>query len=165
MLRMHINRFLLLAIVATIVAVVFNEVAFRLQAEESDRAPRRITFVIPQGTAERVRSGDPVQLFPEEMIFVVGDELQVTNQDVEPHQLGPVFVPAGTSASLLLEKAARLSYDCSFQSSRYLGLDVRPATTLGTRIIGLLLTAPTLAVLLYLYSLAARPIIAVRRLA
>jgi len=59
---------------------------------------------------------------------------------------------------MVLDKAKKMSVSCSFQSSRYLGLDIRPATTIGTRIAGLIVTAPTLAALLFLYSLAAYPI-------
>jgi hypothetical protein len=92
------------------------------------------------------------------MTFVVGDVLEVINEDTAAHQLGPVYVPAGTTGTLAMNQADSLSYDCSFRSNRYLGIEIRPATTLITRIQALLLAAPTTGVLLYLYSLLVWPI-------
>ncbi|MFM8319828.1 MAG: hypothetical protein ACKOC5_02850 [Chloroflexota bacterium] len=159
-LNAHLKRIAILSLAAGIFALIFNELTFRLQAGESDRAPRTVTFVIPQGTAGRIAAGEQVKLFPDEVTFVVGDVLEVKNEDQAAHQLGPVWVPAGSTGRLQMDRAAQFSYDCSFQSSQYLGLEVRPATTWVTRLTALLLTGPTLAVLLYLYSLAARPITA-----
>jgi hypothetical protein len=49
-------------------------------------------------------------------------------------------------------------FQCSFQSTNYLGLDVRQPTTTGTRLAALFLATPTVTVLLYLYSLVAMPL-------
>jgi hypothetical protein len=92
------------------------------------------------------------------MVFVVGDVLEVRNEDAVGHQLGPTWTPPGAVSKLVMEQASRTAADCSFSSSGAMGLDVRPATTMGTRLTGLFLTMPTLAVLLFLYSLAAYPI-------
>jgi len=109
-------------------------------------------------TARQIEAGEPVPSIPEEMVFVVGDVLEVKNEDSVSHQLGPIWVPPGSSGRLVMEQAEKLSLNCSFQSNQFLGLDVRPATNLNTRLIALFLTTPTLAVLIFLYSLAAYPI-------
>jgi hypothetical protein len=92
------------------------------------------------------------------MVFVVGDMLVVHNEDSSDHQLGPLWVPAGSSASLLLEKAERTAYSCSFQNTKYLGLLVQESTTLGTRLSALLLAAPATTMFLFVYSLIIWPL-------
>jgi hypothetical protein len=157
-LRPYLIRLAIVMAISLVFAFLFNEITFLISKDPSDRAPKTISLVIPAGTAARIESGDEIRIFPDEITFVVGDTLEVVNEDSEPHQMGPVFVPPGTTGSMILNQAEKMSVDCSFQSSRYLGLDIRPATTLGTRLTGLFITAPTLAALIFLYSLAASPI-------
>jgi hypothetical protein len=157
-LRPYWKRLAIVLGISLVFALVFNEATYLLSKDPADRAPKTISLVIPAGTAARIDSGDELRIFPDEITFVVGDILEVVNEDSEPHQMGPVFVPPGSTGSMVLAQAKKMSVDCTFQSSRYLGLDIRPATTIGTRIAGLLITAPTLAALLFLYSLAAYPI-------
>jgi hypothetical protein len=92
------------------------------------------------------------------MVFVIGDTLEVVNQDSESHQLGPIWVPPGATGSLVMEDIGKLAYSCSFSSTQYLGLDIRQPTTLGTRLLALSFAAPTMTALIFIYSLAARPI-------
>jgi hypothetical protein len=92
------------------------------------------------------------------MVFVVGDVLVVHNEDVESHNLGPLWIPSGTSASMNLDQPMRYTYNCSFQASNYMGLDVRTPTTLGTRLQGLILAGPATVIFLFLYSLLVYPI-------
>jgi hypothetical protein len=145
-------------VIATLVAIVINESAFFFQRESYDRAPKTIEMVIPAGTAARVAAGEAPVGLPSEMTFVVGDVLKVKNEDSSAHELGPLVVPPGTTASLVMQTVDNLAYSCSFQPDGYLGLDVRKATTLGTRLIGLSLTAPTLGALMFLYSLVVFPV-------
>ena len=157
-LRPYLRRLAIVFAISLVFALVFNEVTYLISKDPADRAPKTITLVIPAGTAARIKSGNELRIFPDEITFVVGDILEVVNEDSAAHQMGPVFVPPGATGSMVLDKAKKMSVSCSFQSSRYLGLDIRPATTIGTRIAGLIVTAPTLAALLFLYSLAAYPI-------
>jgi len=45
-----------------------------------------------------------------------------------------------------------LAYECSFQTSNYLGLDVREPLTFGTRLYGILFAGLPLDVLIAIYS-------------
>jgi hypothetical protein len=157
-LRPYLIRLAIVMAISLVFAFLFNEITYLVSKDPNDRAPKTISLVIPAGTAARIASGNSQRIFPDELTFVVGDILEVVNQDSEPHQLGPVFVPPGTTGSMLLDTAKKMSVDCSFQSNSYMGLDIRPATTLSTRLTGLFITAPTLAALIFLYSLAAFPI-------
>ena len=157
-LRPYLVRLGLILALSTAFVAVFNEAVYLLQKEPHDRAPQTIELVIPEGTAARVEAGEDDPTIPEEMVFVLGDTLLVRNEDTTSHQLGPIWVPAGASASLAMGEPAKLAYSCSFSTARYLNLDVRQPTTLGTRITALLLAAPTMTALIYIYSLLVFPV-------
>jgi hypothetical protein len=156
--RPYLIRLGIIGVISLVFAMVFNEATYALQKEPTDRGPKTIQVVIPPGTAERIKSGDDEPFLPEEMVFVIGDVLEVVNQDFVSHQLGPIWVPAGSTASLVMNQVERVRYACSFQSQQYLGLDIKQPVTITTRLTALFLTVPTLGALLFLYSLAAYPI-------
>jgi hypothetical protein len=156
--RLAARRLVILFVISVAVVWAVSESAFLLQKETFDRPSKVIELVIPEGTAERISAGQPVPSIPEEMVFVVGDTLVVHNKDLSDHQLGPLWVPAGTSASLNLNQASKLAYACTFQTSRYLGLDVRKPTNWQTRLTALLLAAPATTLFIFVYSLVLRPI-------
>jgi len=157
-LRPYLNRLAIVFIISLIFVVAFNEISFLLQKDKYDRAPETVTLVIPQGTAARVEAGEDVPSIPSEMVFVLGDVLTVRNEDDVSHQLGPIWVPPSTTGSLVMEQAQNVVLSCSFQTSRYLGLDVRQPTTMGTRLIGLGISVPTMGALIFIYSLLIYPI-------
>jgi hypothetical protein len=74
------------------------------------------------------------------------------------HILGPLFIPSGSSASLTLNHIGNLSYVCSFQPTKYLGLNVQDALTLTTRLEGIFIAGFPLGILFALYSLILRPL-------
>jgi len=100
-----------------------------------------------------VAHGETPPTIPDSMIFVVGDTLLVKNNDTANHQLGPLWIPAGSSASLSLNDAQSYTYSCSFQPGQYFGIDVHEALTLGTRLYGILYTGLPLGIVIASYSL------------
>jgi hypothetical protein len=156
--RPYLVRLAIVLAISVALALIFNEVVYRVQKERTDRAPETITLTIPAGTAQLVQAGQDTPSIPEEMVFVVGDVLEVKNEDSVSHQLGPIWVPAGSTGRLVMERPENLAYECSFQTSRYLGLDVRQPTTFGTRLVALAVGAPAVATLLFLYSLLVFPV-------
>ena len=156
--RPYLVRLGVVIVISLVFTAVFNEVVFQFQRESYDRAPQVIELVIPAGTSKQVGAGQNEPVIPAEMSFVIGDTLQVKNEDSVSHQLGPIWVPAGTTASLVMGQADKLAYSCSFTVSRYLNIDVYPPTTLGTRLAALIVAGPTTAALLFLYSLLMFPI-------
>jgi hypothetical protein len=135
-----------------------SEAAYYLLKDSSDRVPERVELVIPPGTAEGVARGEAPPSIPTNMVFVAGDTLVVKNEDSVSHQLGPVWVPPGTSASLLLDREESTLYACTFEPSRYLGLDVRPSVTLTTRLQAIGFAGPPMVVLIFIYSLVIWPL-------
>jgi hypothetical protein len=133
---------------------LLSETSYRSldQKETVDRQPRQVEIIIPYGTAAQVKEGVYNQSLPADMVFVEGDLLVVKNEDVVAHQLGPLWVPPSTSGVLSLDQADRYSYDCSFQPTRYMGLDVRPRVTAGTRLQAILAIALPTGMMLAVYS-------------
>jgi hypothetical protein len=149
-------RFLLGIIVGIIIAIPFSEFAFRWQGNTTSRPPKTILLKIPAGTAEKVGQGKNV--LPTDLTFVAGDILLVENQDSVIHTLGPLVIPAGSSARLALSHTGSLSYTCSFQPTKYQGLDILEPLSLGTRVEGILISGIPMGLLIALYSLVIRPL-------
>lgn len=152
------KRLAFLFVISLAAVWLISEGAFLLFKENTDRAPETIELVIPQGTAERVAAGQASPAIPEEMTFVLGDTLMVKNNDSTDHQLGPLWVPSGSSASIKLEQADKFAYSCSFQPSSYLGLNVVKPTTWVTRLTALGLATPPTTVFLFVYSILIWPL-------
>jgi hypothetical protein len=136
---------------SVLVAAALSETAFRLLKTAQDRAPTRIELIIPPGTAAEVARGKNPPGISDTMVFVVGDTLVVNNQDSQAHQLGPLWVPAGSSASLSFDHVESYAFACSFLSGKYLGLDVAEPITLTTRAVGILSAGVPLGALMALY--------------
>jgi hypothetical protein len=151
-------RLVITLFVSLVLVWVGSEVAFYFLKENTDRVPEQIELLIPVGTADKVAAGEPVPSIPEEMTFVLGDTLIVNNEDSVDHQLGPLWIPPRSKASLVLDAAERYAYSCSFQTSRYLGLNVKQATTWQTRLVALGFSVPATTAFLFIYSLAIWPI-------
>lgn len=122
------------------------------QRETVDRQPQEIEITIPFGTAEQVKDGVYNRSIPSDMVFVQGDVLIVRNEDAVDHQLGPLWVPAGTSGVLSLDTANQFSYECSFQPTNVMGLNVRPRVDSGTRLQAILAIALPTGMMLAVYS-------------
>jgi hypothetical protein len=156
--RPYLKRLALIFSVCLVLVTAFNEITYLFQKDSADRTPQIIQIIIPAGTARRVAAGEPVPSIPPGLTFVAGDVLEVINQDQTDHQLGPLWVPAGSTASLAMDVPEKLSVACTFQADKVFDLEVRSVTTYGDRIKALALSVPTTTALVFLYSLAAAPI-------
>lgn len=139
-----------------LVAAVTTEISYQVLKREN-REPQKIELVIPAGTAQEVANGHTPPTIPDDMNFVVGDRLVVVNQDEVDHQLGPLWIPAGTSASLNLDTEENYILECSFQPTKFLGIDVLQPVTLGTRLTGILFAGFPLGALFAVYSILLMP--------
>lgn len=151
-----IKRILLSILFGLLIGTLVSEVPF-LFLRKTARPPREILLTIPAGTAEQVARGEQPPAIPENMTFVVGDRLVVRNEDTVDHKLGPLWIPANSSAELALDQEESLAYECSFQPGQYFGLDVREPLTPSTRIYGIIYVALPMAILFALYSFVLTP--------
>jgi hypothetical protein len=147
-----VKRILISLLLGLLLGVAIGEIPF-LFLRETARAPQEVVLTIPAGTAERVARGEQPPSIPQNMIFVVGDILVVNNQDVVDHKLGPLWIPANSSAQLFLDQEESFAYECTFQPGSYFGLDVREPLTLSTRLYGITYAGLPIAILIALYSL------------
>ena len=146
-----LKRVIFSLLLGLVLGVAITEIPF-LYLRETARAPKEITLVIPNGTAEQVARGEQPPSIPENMLFVVGDTLIVKNEDSVDHKLGPLWIPANTSAELPLATEDSFAFECSFQPGKYLGIDVHEPLTLGTRIYGIIYAGLPLGILIALYA-------------
>ncbi len=151
------KRIALSLLAGLLLGVVISEVSFYFLNDGETRPPQVVELDIPVGTAGRVARGETDPALPASMIFVVGDTLLVKNQDSAAHQLGPLFIPPGTSATLRLDTAQDYAFACSFQPSKYIGLSVQSPLTLGTRLLGIFETGAPMGILIALYVVFAVP--------
>ncbi len=134
-----------------------SEITYRLSRTEAERVPDVLTIVIPAGTAEQIFQGQPGLEMPE-MKFVEGDQIVVVNQDLVSHQLGPLWIPSGTSSSLTLDRPSKYNMSCSFQAAETIAVDVQPRARTSDRVIGALAVGLPTWGLLALYALVAAPL-------
>lgn len=146
-----IKRLVISLLIGLALGVAVSEIPF-LFLQETARPPQEIVLTIPNGTAEQVSRGVRPPSIPTDMIFVVGDVLVIRNEDVVDHRLGPLWIPASSSAQLPLGQEENLAFECTFQPGTYFGLDVREPLTGGTRIFGILFAGLPMGVLIALYS-------------
>ena len=151
-----IKRIAISMSLAILLAAIFTEVSFHVLKREN-RAPQEVKLVIPLGTAKDIANGQAPPSIPADMNFVVGDTLTVVNQDEENHQLGPLWIPAGTSASLRLDTEQNYVFQCSFQPTKAFGIDVKQPVTPGVRLLGILFGGVPLGALFSVYSVLVLP--------
>jgi len=146
-----IKRISIAILLGITLGAVTMEIAYQLLKREN-RAPKEIQLVIPAGTAESIAQGQTPPSIPDDMTFVIGDTLVVVNQDDIAHQLGPLWIPAGTSASMNLDTEQNYVFECSFQPTRVFGIDVLQPVTIKTRLVGMLFAGFPLGALFAVYS-------------
>ena len=151
-----IQRFLLFLFGGLVFGSLLAEIPFLLMPHIT-RSPEQIMLVIPPGTAQRVALGEQPPAIPQGMVFVVGDTLVVKNEDSAQHELGPLFIPPGSSASLALNTQEDYQFQCSFTPTKYFGLNVTEPLTLSTRLTAILLGGLPMGMLLAVYSLVMWP--------
>ena len=151
-----IKRIVIAVILGVVLAGITSEVAYQVLKREN-REAQRVELIIPAGTADNIANGETLPGIPDDMTFVVGDTFVVVNQDNVDHQLGPLWIPAGTSASLNLDTEENYILECSFQSTKVFGLDVHQSVTLGTRLTGILFAGFPLGALFAVYSILLTP--------
>ena len=148
--KKYLIRFLIVTLISFSAALIMNEVFFNLQKDRSiNRKPGVITLVIPAGTDAEIKSGKTDVGIPQSMTFVVGDVLEVWNEDSVTLQLGPLYIPPRSTARMPLDVIDQYTLGCSFQSGKFLGLDVRQPTTLSTRMYALFAAGPTTTIFLF----------------
>jgi hypothetical protein len=92
-----------------------------------------VTFVIPPGTAARLRAGEPLSVLPSPIHLTVGvrDVLVLTNDDEAIHQVGPIVLGSRQTYRIPFRKPGRFQYACSLHATGTLALEVAPPPRAG----------------------------------
>jgi hypothetical protein len=103
---------------AALAPVVVIAAAVVVIGNRSDEAPlppgQVVSFVVPFGTADAIRAGDPeAAVLPERLELTVGDWLELVNEDVETHRLGPVVARAGETTRVRFFDAGAYQVECT----------------------------------------------------
>src|SRR5262245_30282302 len=108
--RVIIKRIWWSLLAGILLGALITEASYFLLKTPQERPPQTVELVIPAGTAEHVAQGHESPSIPSDMVFMAGDTLVVRNEDTTSHQLGPLFIPAGASASLYLGIVSSYTY-------------------------------------------------------
>jgi hypothetical protein len=94
---------------------------------------RALTYVIPPGTAARLKAGEPLNVLPSPIHLTLGirDILVLTNDDEVIHQLGPVILGPRQTYRIPFRRPGRFQYACSLHVTGTLTLLIEPEPGLG----------------------------------
>lgn len=92
-----------------------------------------LTFVIPPGTAARIKAGEAWSVLPSPIHLTVGvrDVLVLTNDDDVVHQVGPIILGSRQTYRIPFRKPGRFQYACSLHAAGTLALVIDPPPAAG----------------------------------
>ncbi|HRW39354.1 MAG: hypothetical protein KDB04_03810 [Acidimicrobiales bacterium] len=105
----------LLAVAALVVLVGAGVVIAKVTAPDS--SGETLTFVVPEGTTEKLFFGETVDIMPSRVELDVGDTLVVRNDDTETMVVGPFTVRPGETLTQHFQRAQTLVGECSLSGS------------------------------------------------
>jgi hypothetical protein len=120
--------------------------------DPTSRPTRTVELIIPAGTAERIAGGEAAPAIPDGLNLATGDTLLVRNEDDVSHQLGPMWIPAGTTGSLVFPRSVAGRYSCSFTPAGTFGIQVDQRLTDFERFVFVLVSGLPFAAVLTLVS-------------
>ena len=106
---------ILLALVCIVCAVVIGAAATTLLDGEGD--PETITYVVPEGTSEKLFFGETVEIMPTEVHLDVGDTLVIRNEDSQTMAVGPFTVRGGETLEQTFSRPQTLVGECSLSGT------------------------------------------------
>jgi hypothetical protein len=94
---------------------------------------RALTFVIPPGTAARLKAGEAFTVLPSPIHLTVGvrDVLVLTNDDDAIHQVGPIILGSRQTYRIPFRRPGNFQYACSLHAAGTLTLVIAPAPAAG----------------------------------
>ncbi len=91
---------------------------------EADRSAD-LSFVIPPGAGEAADRGEPLEVLPGTLDVKVGDVIEIRNDDVRGHLVGPFFIRGGETLRQRFASAGRYEGACSVHPSGEIAITVR----------------------------------------
>jgi hypothetical protein len=82
-------------------------------------------YLIPDGTWERINSGENVEILPARLEVEVGEVIRIVNEDSEGHFVGIFYVGAGETVTQRFSSPGEFKGQCTVHPSGELSLVVR----------------------------------------
>ena len=82
-------------------------------------------YVIPEGTAERIRAWERVEIIPARLEVRVGEVIRIINDDDEGHFVGIFYVGPGETVTQRFASPGEFKGNCSIHPSGEISLVVR----------------------------------------
>lgn len=115
---------------AVVAALVAAGIVLAAEAPRRPSAPQ--TYVIPPGTADRVRAGESIaDVMPQTVSTGVGVPLIVENLDTENHAFGPFALAPGQRWRRQFAAAGTYGFSCSIYPTAGFTIQVAPAGHMG----------------------------------
>ena len=95
-----------------------------LLAEDPSTEDAEYSYVIPAGTADRIRQGVSVEILPATLEVRVGESIRIVNEDDEGHFIGIFYVGPGETVTQRFASAGEFVGNCTVHPSGTLTLRV-----------------------------------------
>lgn len=112
-----------LILAVAIVAACGGEPAVLIE-DETDLGAADYAYVIPLGAGEALDEGRPLEILPGEMTVVVGEVIEIVNDDDRGHLVGPFFVGAGETLRQRFASPGEFIGVCTVHPSGELQLEI-----------------------------------------
>jgi hypothetical protein len=104
-----------LAVISIVAALVIGVAVASLLG--GDDGGETVTYVVPEGTAERGYLGETVDIMPPEVLMSVGDTLVIRNDDTQTATVGPFTVRPGETLEQRFQRPQTLIGDCTLSGT------------------------------------------------
>ncbi len=101
-----------------------SERSTALVVDEDSSARAEYEYLIPQGTAERIRGGEPIAILPAELEVHVGEVIRIINQDDEGHFVGIFYVGPHAEVTQRFASPGTFVGNCTVHPSGQISLRV-----------------------------------------
>ncbi len=81
-------------------------------------------YLIPEGTGDRIRAGEDVEILPAELDVNVGETIRIVNEDDEGHFVGIFYVGAGETVTQRFSSPGEYTGQCTIHPSGKLSLRI-----------------------------------------
>lgn len=95
-----------------------------LVVPETQSAAVDYGYLIPLGSGDRIRGGEPLALLPAELDVHVGEVIQIVNADSEGHFIGIFYVGPGETVTQRFASPGEFVGNCSVHPSGQITLRV-----------------------------------------
>lgn len=145
-------RIVVPALIGFVIGFVMSEGPALWIDDPTSRPTQVVELVIPAGTAMRVAAGEAAPAIPTGLHLATGDTLLVRNEDDVSHQLGPMWIPAGSTGKLVFPRTVTGRYSCSFTPVGTFGIQVEQRLTAFERFVYFLVAGLPFAAVLTMVS-------------